>query len=475
MQYVNSVFLINYVICIFLILIKIKLNMEALKKKYEWKDINEMKEVFKKIVEEYKESKDPNISDVINFIIEASIYLWATDFDIVPLWRVWKHKAWISIRLKLSWKNTEFYFIEDKKVWWELSWSLLWAMINKITSLAKISKDWKNAFDWRYTYALEEEQQDYRISWLPTIFWYEVTFRAFENEVWRLNELQLSPMHERIIKEKLAWKSWLILVSWPTGSWKTTLAYACLAEYDPFTTKIVTVEDPVEKILYWVIHVPIDETAPDPDRRFTFDKAGRTLMRQTAEVIFFGEMRDWPTIKKAVELSETWHLVISTTHASDVQTVPSRLQTAWADLKKVIAVSELYVSQRLLTRLCETCKIKQEWLSKKIKWILQDEYIHLWKTISKLRQDKKLNVFRKKEWGCKKCKWMWEIWRISVVEVFDIDSRFSELVTEWSSKVVLEDYLLELRKKWKFYSLKDDAVLKYLEWNFSEKELLSIL
>jgi len=31
-----------------------------------------------------------------------------------------------------------------------------------------------------------------------------VTFRAFENEVWRLNELQLSPMHERIIKEKLA-------------------------------------------------------------------------------------------------------------------------------------------------------------------------------------------------------------------------------------------------------------------------------
>jgi len=34
-----------------------------------------MKEVFKKIVEEYKESKDPNISDVINFIIEASIYL----------------------------------------------------------------------------------------------------------------------------------------------------------------------------------------------------------------------------------------------------------------------------------------------------------------------------------------------------------------------------------------------------------------
>ena len=451
--------------------------MKVLNEKYSWKTIDNLKNIFKEKIEEYNSSKEKNITMIVDFILEASIYLWSTDIDIVPLWRVWDNKAWISIRFRLNWKNKEFYFIQDSKIWWswDWSWSLLWALVNKITWLAKTSKDWKNAFDWRITFQIWEEQQEFRISWLPTIFWYEITFRAFENDLFPLTWLDLSEEHLIVIKRNISKKGWMILISGWTWSWKTTLAYAILDQFDPFESKVITVEDPVEKVLYWVIHVPIDETAPDPEKRFTFDKAGKTLMRQTPDVVFFWEMRDRATITKAIEIAETWHLVLSTTHATDIITTPSRLQTAWADLKKVVSVSRVYISQRLLTRLCPHCKVEQKWISKRLTWLLKSDFIHLWKKVKNLQEEWKLKMYDINPKWCTECRWIWEKWRISVTEVFELDEKFSELASRWAPAAELEKYLFELRRKWNFYNMKDDAIIKYLQWHFTEKELLKIV
>jgi twitching motility protein PilT len=82
---------------------------------------------------------------------------------------------------------------------------------------------------------------------------------------------------------------------------------------------IVTIEDPIE-----VLHadrlgmVNQREVRVDTD---DFTIAMRAAMRQDPDVILVGEIRDAETLKNALAAAETGHLVLSTLHTTDAETV----------------------------------------------------------------------------------------------------------------------------------------------------------
>ncbi len=116
----------------------------------------------------------------------------------------------------------------------------------------------------------------------------------------------------------------LILVTGPTGCGKSsTLAALIDLINEHRRCHILTIEDPVEYIHTnrnsVVEQIEIGYDAPD------FASSIRSILRQTPDVIFVGEMRDQETIATALTIAETGHLVLSTLHSNDTSQAVSRI------------------------------------------------------------------------------------------------------------------------------------------------------
>jgi twitching motility protein PilT len=117
---------------------------------------------------------------------------------------------------------------------------------------------------------------------------------------------------------------WLILVTWGTGSWKTTSVMAMVDFLNKnFHKHIITVEDPIEYIL--TNQKSLIHQKQVGKHVETFDQAIRDAMREDPDVLIVWEMRDQETISAVLTLAETGHLVISTLHTNDVVQAFDRL------------------------------------------------------------------------------------------------------------------------------------------------------
>jgi type II secretory ATPase GspE/PulE/Tfp pilus assembly ATPase PilB-like protein len=143
----------------------------------------------------------------------------------------------------------------------------------------------------------------------------------------------------------------MLLLTGPAGSGKTTTIYACLRYLvDLGGRHVITVEDPVERLVPGVMQTEVNEA-----RGLNFATAARHLLRQDPQVLVIGEVRDDETARIATRAALTGHLVISTLHAGSCQGVFDRLRSLCTDHYEVAASVELVVNQRLLRRLCGKC------------------------------------------------------------------------------------------------------------------------
>lgn len=147
----------------------------------------------------------------------------------------------------------------------------------------------------------------------------------------------------------------LFLVTWPTGSGKsTTMASMLDAINEVRSEHIITIEDPIEYIFHNKKSI-ISQREIGRDT-LTFTHAIRAAMREDADIIMIGEIRDAETMEIALSLAETGHLVFSTLHTSgSAQTISRMIQFFPTEIEQQvrtrIADSLLGVlSQRLIPR-----------------------------------------------------------------------------------------------------------------------------
>src|SRR5687768_11281912 len=92
----------------------------------------------------------------------------------------------------------------------------------------------------------------------------------------------------------------------------------------------------------------------------TFARALRTYLRMDPDVILVGEIRDQETAQIAVEAALTGHLLVSTLHTNDAASTVARMAEMGVEPFNISASLVCVCAQRLLRRVCKTCRVSYE-------------------------------------------------------------------------------------------------------------------
>jgi general secretion pathway protein E len=211
--------------------------------------------------------------------------------------------------------------------------------------------------DGRLTVRLSGEMVDIRVSSLPSTWGESLVLRLLpkERKQFTLDRLGMRADDLKIFRFWAREPHGIILITGPTGSGKSTTLYATLEEINDGTSKIVTVEDPVEYSISG-----ISQVHAQPDIGYTFARALRAILRQDPDKIMIGEIRDLETAQIAIQAALTGHMVFSTLHTNDSLSAFTRLVDMGVEPFLVASAVRVVMAQRLARRLCPHCAVPEE-------------------------------------------------------------------------------------------------------------------
>ncbi|MCK9314787.1 MAG: Flp pilus assembly complex ATPase component TadA [Verrucomicrobia bacterium] len=206
--------------------------------------------------------------------------------------------------------------------------------------------------DGRISMMIDGRPIDLRISSLPTQFGESVVLRVLDRSAVKL-ELDKLGMPEHVFDrfgEMITQPNGIVIVTGPTGCGKTTTLYSALNQINDISSKLLTVEDPVEYDIEGIMQVPVHEAVG-----MTFSSALRSFLRQDPDIVMVGEMRDLETTQIAIQASLTGHLVLTTLHTNDAPSAVVRMVDIGAEPFLISSTLLGVLAQRLVRTICKKC------------------------------------------------------------------------------------------------------------------------
>lgn len=360
----------------------------------------------------------------------------------------------IIIRFRIDGLLNDIFLLEKKE--YKLLLERIKHSSNLKLNITNIPQDWKYFLD------LNWKKIDVRVSTLPTAYWENIVCRILDSNknIINFEDLWFIWTTKRLLEKALRKKNGMILVTWPTWSWKTTTLYTILNKLNKRDTKIITLEDPIEYDMPWIIQSEVNEKD-----WYTFQIWLKALLRQDPDIIMLWEIRDYETLNTAIQASLTWHLVLSTLHTKSAAETIDRIINMW--LKPYILASwiDTIIAQRLVRKICPHCKkeVKKTLEEKQIIDILLNE---IW--IKKIPTDQ-IKLFT---WiWCEYCNNTWYKWRIGIYEIINFNEEIRIMIREWESS----ENVIKQAKANDMISMKEDGILKAMKWLTTIQEVLRVI
>lgn len=293
----------------------------------------------KDIVSEEEIAEDSPVAQTVNLILEYAIRANASDIHIEP------RDDYLQVRCRIDGVLKEAN---------RLPKNVMNALISRIKILSNLKIDERRVpQDGRFKVTVAGKKYALRVSTLPISEGEKVVMRILDenNHALTLEQLGYWGFSLESINNALIQPHGMILVTGPTGSGKSTSLFSALTILNKPDVNISTVEDPVEYKI-----VGANQTQVNPVAGMTFVAGLRALLRQDPNIIMVGEIRDGETANLGVQAALTGHLVFSTLHTNNAATCLPRLLDMGIEPFLIASTVRVVVGQRLVRRLCATCK-----------------------------------------------------------------------------------------------------------------------
>ena len=258
-----------------------------------------------------------------------------------------------------------------------------------------------------------------RVSIMPTLFGEKAVIRLLDNrfldELLRkesggkagiFNALGLKGKDASQLMFHLGANEGVIITTGPTGSGKSTLLYACLEYLNSPNKNIVSIEDPVERVIGGINQIEISE-----QNGMSAQVLLKGILRQDPDILLVGEVRDADVAAAAMVGGITGHLVLTSLHAANCVEALNRFLQLGIEKQLIASALRLIVSQRLLAKNCPHC-LKGAQPSQELRRLLNiGNDMELYESI-----------------GCERCAGTGVLGRICVFEQIGINGKLQEAI-----------------------------------------------
>lgn len=274
--------------------------------------------------------------------------------------------------------------------------------------------------DGRLTFHMDGQEYNMRVATVPTAQGEKLVLRLLmkSNVLTGLKQLGLEPDDEQRLRSLIAKPQGMILVTGPIGSGKTTTLYSALNEVNILTNNIVTIEDPVEYQLAGINQVEVDTKIG-----LTFASGLRSILRQDADILMVGEIRDVETATVAVRAALTGQQLFSTLHTIDAPSAITTLGNFGIQPYLIASALSGVVAQRLVRRICLQCR---QWYtpSPAIVWQLGLDPGQQWQFAHGV--------------GCETCYYTGYLGRTGLFEILRVSETVRHLITVRASEAEIK-------------------------------------
>ena len=213
---------------------------------------------------------------LLNSIVAQAYHMRASDIHVEP------GKQNVSVRFRVDGELIEAMLLNS---------SVHVSLITRLKILSGIDIGERRVpQDGRFSADVDGKAVNLRVSTLPTVYGEKAVLRIMGDntlDIVDVRDTGISADNYARLEEVMRNPNGIILVTGPTGSGKSTTIYAVLHQLSTPNVNVVTIEDPVEKLVDGISQVQIN-----PKAGLTFASGLRSILRQDPDVIMIGEIRD---------------------------------------------------------------------------------------------------------------------------------------------------------------------------------------
>ena len=392
--------------------------------------------------------KSYRVSRILETVVAGALSIGASDIHFEP------EESYIRLRYRLD------GVLQDVMRFDIETYALLLSRLKLISGMKLNIK--KDSQDGRFSIKLAIGDVEVRASILPGAYNESVVLRLL-NPTSIDVPLESLGIHEKLLKiimTEITRPDGMILTTGPTGSGKTTTLYSFIKKVHSSDVKIITIEDPIEYHLPGIVQTQVN------DKGYTFLEGLRAAVRQDPDIIMVGEIRDNETAGIAVNSALTGHLVFSTLHTNDAAGTFPRLSDLGINSTILPSALRVSMAQRLMRRLCNTCKKETSPTG--------DAQKHIEEVLASIVDRTLLPKDLSRMWvavGCPACNNTGYKGRIGVYEAILMDQSVEKAVQSGAS----DRDIWEVAKSQGILTMKQDGVLKILKGITSLDELERVI
>ena len=416
------------------------------REKAEWDSaIVLMKQYFEK-----RDTIDPG--DFILEMIRLGFQSGASDVHFQPEWKN------VTLRLRLDGILQDVVNFDSQDFWKYLQKLkfISWVKMN----IDYIPQDGRFSFE-ATNHQWEKKKVDARVNFMPGMSSESTVIRFLDSEKWisTFEEIWFTDKNYDILKKHISKTTGIIIVTWPTWSWKTTTLYSILNYLNTGTNKIITLEDPIEYEMPWIQQSQINYA-----KNYDYETGLKAILRHDPDIILVWETRSKETADIAINAALTGHLVFTTLHTNSAIASIPRLLSMWVEPYLLAPAAQLILGQRLVRKVCPHCAAKrpatyaEQTEIEQALWRLNDIWISNLPAFD-------WNITQA-QW-CPMCNDTWYQGRLAILEMLEITEEIRDLIVDrWNEP----DILTKARANG-FVTLSEDWIIKVLEWKTTMDEI----